>query len=296
MNKFAWMTYLDKKDYLPGLQGLYYSLQRVNTKYDLIVIYSGNVKKEDIEKYIEIKKVILFPVEEHVFSPGILKEHIDERSFAKSKKSQQIAHTVYCRWQKSNIFGPLCAYGFTEYDKIFYLHCDIILKQNLDFIFNLFLEDKTYVAAFSEDGTINSTRLLCITPNKKVYDFISENISILEKDKQIITIDSFIDKYLVKLKLIKIGQIPYMKSFENMLFHFGGIVKYWTAFPNLPIKEILTNQESDWVTAFQTIITKTQELEFKYGINDLIDKTIWKNDKNLFNDFCNKTKEITWLT
>ena len=87
MNKFAWMTYLDKKDYLPGLQGLYYSLQRVNTKYDLIVIYSGNVKKEDIEKYIEIKKVILFPVEEHIFSPGILKEHIDERSFAKSKKS-----------------------------------------------------------------------------------------------------------------------------------------------------------------------------------------------------------------
>ena len=48
MDNYAYATYIDKKDFLPGLQGLYYSLIATKTKYDLIILYCDEITENDI--------------------------------------------------------------------------------------------------------------------------------------------------------------------------------------------------------------------------------------------------------
>lgn len=287
MKKYAYLTYIDKKEYLPGLQGLYYSLQKVKTKYDLIIIYSGEIEKVDILNYVEEKQIILEKIPNYIVSPGIKTDMINSNIFDSEDGPGRM---IYFSWQNSNIIGPFYGFKFTQYEEIMYIHCDIIVLKNIDEYFYNFNKIGIYVSDFEKyDGDtkeyVHSTHNIFFKPDIFIFNLIMNNIDNILLNRWITNIDSFINIFFIDNNYLPIYNIPNEEWLDQKIFHSSGILKYWTLFPNIKIKEIIENKNLEEITCIMKskIINTDKKL-----LNDQIPLSIWKNNNQLINDFRNK--------
>lgn len=111
MSKYCWTTLLATDDYVWGVIGLHYSLQRVETDYPLIVIATDNLSQEtfDILKKANIQYRI-FPYKEFII--------------------QEDDYTHY-----SCTINKFYAWTFTEYEKVGFIDADVLINLNIDFFF-----------------------------------------------------------------------------------------------------------------------------------------------------------------
>lgn len=110
MNNFAWVTLLGNDEYMLPVIGLYQSFQKVKTAYPLIVIAVDTLSKETYDTLNN------FGIDFKVF-PNVAKNEYERTDF-------QIL-----------TLNKFYAFHLTEYDKIIYLDADIIINQNIDYLF-----------------------------------------------------------------------------------------------------------------------------------------------------------------
>ena len=272
-NNFAYITYLDKKEYLPGLYGLYCSLLMVQTQYPLIIFYSGDITKNDIEYYIKEKNIQLIKLSNYIFPTQLWDQKYDLKN-----TENYFNGTIYCHWQTSNIIGPLLSFGLLKYKKICYLHCDMIIYKNIDYLFKIFKTYDLYITGTKDNKYVTDSFIMYITPNQKIFNYLIKNIHNFLLDNNIINIDSFINNYLINYIIIKeIKNIKYIE--QEHFFHSGGPLKYWTVFPHMDIKKILSHNNLNKKKFFDFIKQKIYMIK-NDSFYELFNKSIWKN--NLF--------------
>lgn len=285
MNKdYAYATYLDKKAYLPGLCGLYYSLMK-HTIYDLIVIYSGEIEEKDIWNYIPKERTILLPVPTYEVSLNMRTDTVEDGLDVLQNPMGSL-NGIYNHWQNSNIIGPLYIYNLIEYKIVMYLHCDVIIKKDLDHLFDEIENGyDIYVPEYfkrpeDERIAIHSTRFSFYRPNKNIFNYIMNNINYILKNKYIVTIDGVLS-FLSYGGIIKVKQIQKDHEIDSHMFHSGGVFKYWILFPKMDIKEFAkSNDESRF-----DIIGKKQKQIMAQNFKVQINNSIWKDDHRMVDLF-----------
>lgn len=275
MDNYAYATYIDKKDFLPGLQGLYYSLIATKTKYDLIILYCDEITENDIWRYIDKTQVILYPIlnnyklNEKGKIGDDLKNLLDISNDGTGKDFWDVA---YYTTQYSNTFNPLYIFNLTDYDAILYLHCDVLVLENCDHIFKV---DKKINIAYCNIFYFNlnckyaDASYLLFYPNKEVWNFILKYKNHILNMNNVHNLDGFFGNFL--MKYFPVGQIAYNYN-QISLYHCTGAIKYWKIF-NINIKKIIEN-DIFW-NKNKYIITNI----FKEKINSL------KNNNNKMQEY-----------
>ena len=167
--KYTFLSVLTTDDYLPGLLVLNASLKNTHSMYPFIVLLSSNISKKTIK--ILIKNSINFSVinTKIVNSTDINKEH---RWF-----------TTYF---KLNVFNQ------TNYDKIVYLDCDILILKNIDDLF-----EYPHMSATNAGGML---------PEKSHWTHMNSGVFIIEPSES-----------LFKDMFYKIGNIEKLKSQSSVI-------------------------------------------------------------------------------
>ncbi len=233
MNNYAYATYLDRKEFLPGLRGLYYSLINNNSQYDLIILYQ-NITENDIWKVIEKNKVILFKIPNDYTLNQSTKIDTDFQSYKnKLNKGWNILDTIYYDTQYSSTLNPMYMFSFFNYDAILYLHCDVIVLKNCDDLF-LLPKDKyiAYGNNFYGNNNLDANYLL-IFPNLQTWIFIQQNLKAIINDPEVTNLDMFLGRLS---KYFYIGKFYF--NMPMRFWHCAGSIKYWDIFPNLDITNI----------------------------------------------------------
>ncbi len=109
--KYAYVTLLSSDDYIWGVLGLKYSLEKNNCKYPLVTIVTNDISQKNLN-LLKQENIIIKLVEKQVFQ-NISNDH-----------------------RYKTCINKLYIFGLSEYEKIFFLDADCIVIYNLDFLFN----------------------------------------------------------------------------------------------------------------------------------------------------------------
>lgn len=126
MNNYAYATLLGSDDFFIPVYGLFHSLQQTQSKYPLIVMVMDTVSIQTIKKleHYNIPYKVFPNLQSSAKVVGILQKP-DIRT--------EINHAQFFQIMMMNKFY---IFDLKEYDKICYLDGDILIKENIDFIFN----------------------------------------------------------------------------------------------------------------------------------------------------------------
>lgn len=108
-NNFAFTSVLATDDYLGGALGLYYSLQMAKSKYPFHLLVTDNVSREVRNKLDEI---------------GVLYSIVPLINFIDGTGRYEVT------------FNKFHIFSLKQYDKVCFIDCDAILKENIDDIFS----------------------------------------------------------------------------------------------------------------------------------------------------------------
>lgn len=170
MNNYSWVTLLSGDNYINGVLGLNYSLQKVNSKYPLHVILS------------DCSKNTLLVLERN----NITYTKIKTESF-KDLKGTAFTRTL----QKLKIFD------LKQYEKVIFLDADNIILQNIDYYFEnkdfgfLVITENLPVDRYYGKGKVVIGQCFLISPNKTdiSYDYIKERFQYSHMDDEEVLTD-----------------------------------------------------------------------------------------------------------
>lgn len=117
MSKFSYITVLSTENYLEGVLCLIESLKNTGTKYPITVLITNNISNETEET---LKK----------FGANIIRKNkIDIPESIKAKNDKGI----FSHW--TNTFDKLAIFELTEFDKLVYVDSDMLIRNNIDELF-----------------------------------------------------------------------------------------------------------------------------------------------------------------
>ena len=116
--KNAYLTFLSTDSYIYYILGLYESWKETQSQYPLYVCVTANVS----QKTLDILK--------HIGCPFILLDTKELESFNKKNTTKKMCEKY------RNAFGKLAIFSLTFFDKCIYLDSDLIIKKNIDDLFN----------------------------------------------------------------------------------------------------------------------------------------------------------------
>lgn len=146
MNNYAYTTLLANDEYTMGALCLHYSLLRVNSKYPLVIMVFDTVSPLTIEKLNEANA-------SYVVIPNPFK-------WGKEKDFQRI---VMCKYY---------LFDLKQYDKVCFIDADIIVLNNIDWVFNYKTPAGKYL--IGDDETID--------PDEDVLQIAAENFIVCPAD------------------------------------------------------------------------------------------------------------------
>ena len=170
MEKYTYATLLSTDDYVWGVLGLYYSLQKVNSKYPLLVMVTDNIKPETIDILEDV---------------GVSYKIVNNTLFSKSAETEELK--LYAKRYKST-FNKFHVYNLKGYDKVLFLDADILTVGNID---NMF--DYNAPAYFILDNTLISGTYFLINPKDREYEYYLQFLDTCYTDEDIFTEDCNID-------------------------------------------------------------------------------------------------------
>ncbi|WWC69587.1 uncharacterized protein I206_103530 [Kwoniella pini CBS 10737] len=125
--KCAWVVFLlSTSSYLPGILVLSWTLKKFNSKYPLIVAVNPKLSKSVINVLKE------YGLQIKLIKPLIPKGEIN-----------LIAERFVDTWCKAEVFG------FIEYDRVCLIDGDMMIRQNMDELFNIPLREDQIAATFA---------------------------------------------------------------------------------------------------------------------------------------------------
>ena len=112
---YTYITVLNSLNYLEGVKTLLYSLQKVKSKYPLVVVLPKGFDSTCQESIESWGAKVLYT------------DKIDLGDLCLDNKRQY--------WNET--FFKLCIFNLTEFDKIVYVDCDMIIRKNIDHLFEM---------------------------------------------------------------------------------------------------------------------------------------------------------------
>lgn len=193
----TYMTLLCSDDYTNGVVYLKHNLDRVGAKYPLRCIVDETISKEALEVLekngIEYIQKPIIPI------PEIIKER-------NKKKGVGIWNTI---------FQKLWIFDMTEYSKIVYLDCDIMVLQNVDELF-----DKPHMSCVRD-----SAKILKI-PAWEGFTEINAGVMVIEPDKLV---------FSEMMKMIeRRALLPEVNTIRDIYCDQSVIDEYYHSWINLP--------------------------------------------------------------
>jgi inositol 3-alpha-galactosyltransferase len=114
--KFAYITLLTRDSYLIGVQCLYRSLQSVQSKHPLIVMYTPETLTPHAASTLQAEGCIMRPVKPYL---------------------PAVDHSLYKNACYSDCWTKLLMWEIEEYDLLVYLDADMLVLKNIDHLFQL---------------------------------------------------------------------------------------------------------------------------------------------------------------
>jgi inositol 3-alpha-galactosyltransferase len=136
MSNFAYITLVTRSSYLAGVIVLSHSLYQQKSSFPLIVCYTPSLSSDCIQALVlesRHSNIILRPI-----------ETIQPASFS---DSDLIAERFRDTWSKLRVFEPWNPPKTNPYTRLCYLDADMMLRQNLDFIFSTELPSPKWLVA-----------------------------------------------------------------------------------------------------------------------------------------------------
>ncbi len=124
----AYVTLLSTQNYLPGVIGLFNSLQQVKSAHPLWVGVSSSIPRE-VDEVLQERGMHVIRLPESITIPSSLKE-----------KSGHWAHT----------FDKLHIFGLTDFSKLVYVDSDMMVMKNIDELF-----EKPHMSAVAAGRLVN---------------------------------------------------------------------------------------------------------------------------------------------
>ena len=214
--KTSYVCVLSTNNYLPGVLILNENLKDLNSKYDLLCLINENIN-ERTRRILDFFKI-------------------------KYKEMQSIDHpSEYGHWKYT--FDKLNIYSLVEYEKIVYLDVDIVIKENIDELFDVEAPAACLDLPWYKDRLCSGA--LVIKPNlddyfnligllrKKQYDGDQDVLNDYYKKFTILDkkycVTRALDLYN-KPENEKLPIVPLIKYFDNepadgKIFHYIGSIK-----------------------------------------------------------------------
>ena len=148
----VFMTMLASDDYLEGVLVLNESLKRVDSKYPLVVLMTKKLDSTTLDSLTR-NKIKFIEYTEDIKLPDLTRER---------NSNQGVVH-----W--NNTFGKLKVFGMDTYEKIVYLDSDMMVVENIDFLFtcpHLSAVVAGRMFRGNEDWVELNSGLMVIEPNK----------------------------------------------------------------------------------------------------------------------------------
>lgn len=153
----AYVTVLTGGSYEEGVLGLWGSLQRMHSAYPLVVLISDNVSREVIDR---LKKLM----EVKVLNDDI---QISEETKAKNKG-------FFEKWNRT--FFKLKVASLIEYSKIVLLDADMVIKKNIDHLFECPHMSCVYAETLRGGVIRLNSGLMVIEPSLQLYEELLDAI------------------------------------------------------------------------------------------------------------------------
>ena len=118
-----WATLLTDASYLPGVLTLAYSLHKVGSKYELVVLYTDALEKAALSE-LALRNIHVIRLEalRPTYATGAAETRFDET------------------------FSKLHAYGMTQYERIGMLDADMLVRKNIDELMEMPIAQDTIAA------------------------------------------------------------------------------------------------------------------------------------------------------
>lgn len=153
MNNYCYTTLLATNDFLFGVMGLYYSLQKVNSQYPLVVI-AVDTLDHNIFNILTNNHILYITVND-----------------------QKFQHDKYYNCTLNKFY----AWSLSNYDKVLFIDADTVITQNIDFMFDL----QPFSACHDNDGRVFGA-LFLLKPNLEFMNYIFNNYQNYEHDEAVL--------------------------------------------------------------------------------------------------------------
>lgn len=204
---FAWCSLLATDQYLGGIIGLNYSLQKVKTKYPFFVMVTENLTQNTLsildQENIPYKKIKL-------------------NNYKKKSDSHNYQVTL-------NKFYFL---GYEEYNKICFIDADVVFLKNIDKIFNSFVGRALYCGKYTDMNEVRfdtdnsmikkyNGMIMLAKPKRKKMNYIFEQHKYNSDDED-------------TLMKIKFPVKTFNKDIYEKIMHYAtpNLEKYWYIYNN----------------------------------------------------------------
>lgn len=163
-NNYAYVTVLTNMKYLIGAQRLAKSLERVNSKFPLVILTNMELQGNLIEQMKNFKNVCIQRFKQEI-------NPTNDIIVLNNSKGMQ-------HWTAS--FAKLNIFNLTSYHKIIYLDSDMYITRNIDHLFAS--ENMSAVIAGSKYPGNETWRdinsgLLVIKPNHRIFNELLETLN-----------------------------------------------------------------------------------------------------------------------
>lgn len=171
-NNYAYVSIVTSKNYLVGLETMYLSLLKTDTKIPLYTLLPAKLVKDDCEtvKKLKAEGINIIEYEQSVAIPNTLVENNSANG------DNRFNYT----------FDKLLIFGLTQFDKIVFLDSDIYILQNLDHLFDkphmsAMIAGKSYLG--NEDWVDLTSGIMTLVPENGLIQQLEETIPVVIEKK-----------------------------------------------------------------------------------------------------------------
>jgi len=266
-NKYCFLSYLSNDRDYKGALMLNYMLKKYNSRYNLACILLENVSKK-VEDVLQKSGIIIYNYH--------LLNSLKNFNF----NEEYIEYLI-----NKNYYGKFLIYNLTMYDKIIYLDTDLLIKGNIDHLFDYDCSDNkcymTYDLQYNYEtkdvillSNCFNSGVIIFTPNNEICNNLYNKLKIFDDMRHLLSTDQDIFKILNDEKNINVQHLNYIYNCPAIISHYF----ISNNFIENPMIIHFTLSPKPW--------------DFIDFTNDVLSNKFNSDTKNYFIEWCNLYNEM----
>jgi len=300
----CFLTYLSNDRDYKGALMLNYMLKKYNSKYNLACILLENVSKK---------------VENILQKSGIV---IHNYHFLNSLKNLNFNDEYIEYLINKNYFGKFLIYNLTMYDKIIYLDTDLLIEENIDYLFDYNCSDNkcymTYDLQYNyetKDAILLSdcfnSGVIIFKPDNEICKKMYDKLKLFDNMRNLLNTDQDIFKILNDEKDIDVQHLNYIYNCPAIISHYfitnnfieNPVIIHFTLSPkpwdfidftnNILLNKINSDTEVffiKWCNLYNEMIMKTLTESYILNIYVKVNNVYLKENENSYKEINNEFK------